>query len=87
MTKKTDERSFLSYIKVSLFDDTGFAEGVVCTVFLNSAESTSRDIEDKRLFELGNVDALFLEVRVTTNFATGVELSSTSSVGVASSHD
>lgn len=51
-----------------------------------SLDSSGSKLESNSLLELGDVDALLLEVRVLPHHTGRVELGSTSPVGVASSH-
>ena len=64
-----------------------FLESLECAVLLNSAEGAGRDGENDSFLELGNVDTLLLEIGVTTNLTTGIELCCTGTVRISSSDD
>lgn len=57
------------------------------TALVDGLDTASRKDEGDSFLEFRNVDAFLLEVWILTNHAGRVELGSTSSVGVASTHN
>ncbi len=53
------------------------------TVLSDGAQTLGRDLDGHGLTELGNEDALLLEVWATTNFTARIELRCTRAVAVA----
>jgi len=85
--KKRHKPFFTSPCKGNLFDEACFLERSEGAILLNGAKAASRNRDRDGLFELRNVDALLLEVRIAANISARVELSSTSAVRVATADD
>lgn len=62
-------------------------ECLVGAVLLDGAETASRDVDADAFLEFWDIDALFLEIWVTTNLAARVELRCTGAVRISSSDD
>ena len=57
------------------------------TAFVDGLDSLCRKGESESFLQFRHINALFLEVRILSDHTCRVELGSTSSVGVASTHD
>ena len=66
--------------------NAGLLEGSECAILLDCLERSSRNIQDKSLLELRDVDALLLEIRVLPNCTTRIELCCSSAVRVSTAH-
>lgn len=65
-------------------NDAGFLQSPECAVFLNGAQAAGGESDDHRLLEFGDVNALFLQVRIPTDGAAGIELGGAGAVGIPS---
>lgn len=68
---------------VCLLDETSLFEGCVSTIFVNGLDSASRNSKNHRLLQLRDINALLLEVELTSNFASRVKLGCTSAVRIS----
>jgi len=68
---------------VIVLDDARFLESPEGTVLLDRPQSFGRNVDDDRLFELRNINALPLDVRITADLASRIELGRTGAVRIA----
>lgn len=63
-----------------LFDNSGFFESSECAVFCKGAHTASRDAKSDRLFELRDINLLFLKIWIFTIHSCRIEFRCTSAV-------
>lgn len=70
----------------NLFNEAGFLESLVDAVLVHGAQALGRDRNGDGFIELRDKHTLLLEVDLLALHPRGVELGSTNTVGVASTH-
>ena len=63
-----------------LLNQSRFLERLVRSVFIDGLDSVGRECQSHVLFEFGNIDLLFLQIRILPNHSCRIKLGGTGAV-------
>ncbi len=70
-------------VDLRLLDEACLLESCVCTILVDGLDSASRNGKNHCLLQFRNINALLLEVELTSNFTSRVILGCTSAVRIS----